>query len=101
MASSAGICLEDLFPRLPEEEIPVGFVTNGVHMPTWDSSAADDLWTEACGKGRWLGKTEDLEKKIRAVPDTEIWQMRNESRSMLDRLYPHTIGQTVGSQRCL
>lgn len=74
---------EDLFPRWPEGEIPVKFVTNGVHMPSWDSSVSDDLWTEACGKGRWLGKTEDLEKKIRAVPDTKIWQMRNQSRSHL------------------
>ncbi len=73
----------NLFPRLPVEEIPIGSVTNGVHMPTWDSSASDNLWTEACGKGRWLGKTEDLEKKIRAVPDTKIWQMRNESRALL------------------
>ena len=35
-----------LFPRWPEEEIPVGYVTNGVHMPSWDSPAADSLWTE-------------------------------------------------------
>jgi starch phosphorylase len=73
----------DLFPRFPEEEIPIGSVTNGVHMPTWDSSASDDLWTACCGKDRWLGKTEDLEDKMRAVPDTKIWQMRNESRASL------------------
>ena len=30
-----------LFPHWPEEEIPVGSVTNGVHVPTWDSAAAD------------------------------------------------------------
>jgi len=47
-----------LFPRWPEEEVPVGHVTNGVHMPTWDSAQADDLWTEACGKDRWSGATE-------------------------------------------
>ena len=41
---------EPLFPHWPEDEVPVGHVTNGVHMPTWDSAAADDLWTEACGK---------------------------------------------------
>src|SRR5450631_2733228 len=41
-----------LFPRWPADEVPVGHVTNGVHMPTWDSAAADDLWTEACGKNR-------------------------------------------------
>ena len=28
-----------LFPRWPEDEVPVGHVTNGVHMPTWDSDA--------------------------------------------------------------
>lgn len=39
-----------LFPRWPLEEVPVVHVTNGMHMPTWDSAAADDLWTEACGK---------------------------------------------------
>ncbi|HEY5259456.1 MAG TPA: alpha-glucan family phosphorylase, partial [Rhabdochlamydiaceae bacterium] len=74
---------EGLFPRFPEHEIPIGFVTNGVHMPTWDSLESDDLWTEACGKSRWLGKTEELEKKIRALPDTKIWNMRNQSRSHL------------------
>ncbi|HEY5234672.1 MAG TPA: alpha-glucan family phosphorylase, partial [Rhabdochlamydiaceae bacterium] len=74
---------EDLFPRFPENEIPIGYVTNGVHSPTWDSLEADDLWTEACGKGRWLGKTEELEKKIRALPDTKIWNMRNQLRGQL------------------
>jgi len=73
----------NLFPRFPEKEVPIGSVTNGVHIPTWDSTAADNLWTEACGKGRWLGRTEELENKIRAVPDTKIWQMRNESRALL------------------
>ncbi len=74
---------KDIFPRYPEEEVPVGYVTNGIHVPSWDSQESDQLWTEACGKNRWQGKTEDLEKKIRAVPDTKIWQMRNQSRSNL------------------
>ena len=29
-----------LFPRWPEDEVPIGHVTNGVHMPTWDSAAS-------------------------------------------------------------
>lgn len=74
---------EDLFPRFPKDEIPIRFVTNGVHMPSWDSPASDNLWTEACGKNRWLGKTEELEKKISSVADTKIWQMRNQSRASL------------------
>lgn len=74
---------QDLFPRIPEEEVPVGYVTNGVHMPSWDSSFSDDLWTRACGKERWLGKTEDLEQKILNVPDSEIWEMRRQQKSHL------------------
>jgi starch phosphorylase len=34
---------QPLFPRWPREEIPVGHVTNGVHVPTWDSVEADRL----------------------------------------------------------
>jgi starch phosphorylase len=65
-----------LFPRWPEDDVPVGHVTNGVHMPTWDSAAADELWTKACGKGRWLGVTEPLEQDIRCVSDAGLWEFR-------------------------
>lgn len=73
----------DLFPRFPLSEIPIGYVTNGIHTPSWDSAISDDLWTEACGKKRWLGKTEELKKKIRLLPKAKIWGMRNQSRSDL------------------
>jgi starch phosphorylase len=72
-----------LFPQWPENEVPVRYVTNGVHMPTWDSAPADDLWTGACGKGRWLGTAETLDQDIRRVPDNELWQLRNAARASL------------------
>jgi starch phosphorylase len=72
-----------LFPRWPEDEVPVGYVTNGVHMPSWDSAAADDLWTQACGMDRWLGTTETLEQQIRGVANAKLWQMRNAARHSL------------------
>ena len=67
---------EPLFPHWPADEVPVGHVTNGVHMPSWDSAAADDLWTEACGKDRWLGLTETLEQDIRRISNARLWQFR-------------------------
>ena len=51
---------QPLFPRWPEPEVPVGHVTNGVHVPSWDSPHADQLWTAACGKERWRGMPETL-----------------------------------------
>jgi starch phosphorylase len=67
---------EPLFAQWPADEVPVGHVTNGVHMPTWDSAPADDLWTKACGKERWLGSTESLEKHIRRVSTNVLWKFR-------------------------
>ncbi|HVY48103.1 MAG TPA: alpha-glucan family phosphorylase, partial [Minicystis sp.] len=49
-----------LFPRWPEREVPIDCVTNGVHVPSWDSAEADALWTEACGAERWRGTLEDV-----------------------------------------
>jgi starch phosphorylase len=65
-----------LFPRWPAQEVPVGHVTNGVHMPSWDSAAADDLWTKACGKDRWLAMSDSLEQDIRRVSDASLWKFR-------------------------
>ena len=74
---------QPLFPHWPEIEVPVGHVTNGVHMSTWDSEEADELWTGACGKERWLGTVETLEEKIRAVPDSMFWECRSSARTSL------------------
>ena len=74
---------EPVFPRWPEAEIPVSHVTNGVHMPTWDSAQADELWTETCGKERWLRATESMEKDIRCLSDERLWQFRTASRMSL------------------
>jgi starch phosphorylase len=71
---------QDLYPRWPRGEVPIGHVTNGVHMSTWDSAHADRLWTSACGKARWLGETGSLGEAIAAVPDEKLWDMRAAAR---------------------
>jgi starch phosphorylase len=87
-----------LFPRWPKIEVPVGHVTNGVHMPTWDSAAADGLWTEACGKDRWKGSTEHLEKDLRRIPDERLWRFRNESsRALVDNVRERASRQLAAS----
>ncbi len=73
---------DSLFPRWPEEEVPIGYVTNGVHMPSWNSINSSQLWKEFCGTCRFMG-TESLENDFRKVPDARIWKMRNEGRKEL------------------
>jgi starch phosphorylase len=74
---------EPLFPNWPTDEIPIGHITNGVHMPTWDSKEADNIWSEACGKDRWLGMSESLEQDIRSVSDEKLWEMRTNANKEL------------------
>ena len=77
---------QELFPRWPEPEVPVGSVTNGIHVPTWDSAAADALWTAACGKKRWRGDGA-VDHDIRHLTDAELWQMRTSGRNkLIDRI---------------
>lgn len=74
---------QPLFERWPEHEVPVGHITNGAHMPSWDSAPADRLWTQACGKARWLGGLETVEAEFRRVDDPTLWALRGQGRRAL------------------
>jgi starch phosphorylase len=74
---------QPLFPRWPQDEVPVGHVTNGVHIPSWDSAESDDLFTQFCGKGCWLQVDEKLEQAVRKLPDDRLWHMRSACRRSL------------------
>jgi starch phosphorylase len=70
---------QSLFPRWPQAEVPIGSVTNGIHVPTWDSAEADRLWTKACGADRWRDDG-PLADDVRKLTDGELWQMRTDAR---------------------
>ncbi len=72
-----------LFPRWPEAEVPISHVTNGVHVPSWDSAEADELWTTACGAARWHGTPDGLGEAIAACSDEQLWSLRSRSRRRL------------------
>ncbi|MGA8595798.1 MAG: alpha-glucan family phosphorylase [Bryobacteraceae bacterium] len=94
---------QGLFPRWPQQEVPVSYVTNGVHVPIWDSVEADDLWTAACGKHRWGGELKKLEDDFRRVPAAELWEMRACARKSLieyvrKRLYRQLAGHGASAE---
>lgn len=74
---------QNLFPRWPQAEVPVGHVTNGVHVPIWDSVEADELWTAACGKDRWIGDLARIEGNLAQPTAAELWEMRTSARESL------------------
>jgi len=87
----------DLYPDRPVEQVPIGHVTNGVHLGTWLAPAMRELLAEYLG--------EDFEARaadpatwdpVDQIPDEELWAARNRlraelvdfvrERSVLDRL---------------
>ncbi len=74
---------QPLFPRWPKDEVPVGYVTNGIHVPSWDSATADALWTESCGKSRWRGTLDSVGEELRQLSDEKLWHFRSEGRQRL------------------
>ncbi len=72
-----------LYPRWPRNEVPVTHVTNGVHVPTWDSPWSDKLWTKAAGKERWRAQNEDLAGAVESLSDAQLWKMRANERADL------------------
>jgi starch phosphorylase len=74
---------EPLFPRWPMEEVPVGHITNGIHVPTWSSGEAHQLWSHACGDRYWNCNRERMEATIRQISDESIWRMRTAARKSL------------------
>jgi glycogen phosphorylase len=86
-----------LFPRWPQEEVPIGSVTNGIHVPTWDAEGADALWTTACGQKRWH-EDRPVEDDIRQLSDEQLWQMRRAGRKALIDFVRKRYGAQLASE---
>ena len=59
------------------EESHVGYVTNGVHMPTWAASEWKEFYHNKLGKQVFENQSDPQAwKGIFDIPDQEIWNMR-------------------------
>jgi glycogen phosphorylase len=87
----------DLWPELPEGEVPITSITNGVHAPTWVGPEMAEVydrhlapgWAES-GTGRW--------ERVTEIPDAELWRARERARERLvyflrERLYDQQIAK--------
>ncbi|MEG2945352.1 MAG: alpha-glucan family phosphorylase, partial [Bacteroidales bacterium] len=66
------------------DELHVGYVTNGVHMPTWAASEWKDEYEKIFGAN--YVKNQDNEKMWSAIYDVEdeqIWEIRRELKNKL------------------
>ncbi len=71
----------------PARDVPISYVTNGVHLPTWMASPMRELLVRRLGPG-WLEHTADPWRwaGIDDIPDEEIWDVRCRLRAALVEL---------------
>jgi starch phosphorylase len=74
----------NIWPGVVETDRPITAVTNGVHVPTWIASEMGDLFTKYLG-GDWRERHDDpaLWDGILAIPDGELWAVRQSLRHYL------------------
>lgn len=72
------------WPALPEDEVPIGHVTNGIHTPTWASIDMASLLERYLGP-RWHEDPADraLWDGVTSIPDEELWRTHERRRERL------------------
>jgi starch phosphorylase len=73
-----------MWPDIPEAQRPVSAVTNGVHVPTWIAAELSEVFTTYLGAD-WRERHDDpaLWSGVLAIPDAELWRVRQSLRRYL------------------
>jgi len=74
----------NMYPGYFPEELHIGYVTNGVHFPTWIAKRWKKLYDETFDP-KYINdlSNHDYWKKIYDVPDKTIWDIRQHQRADL------------------
>ncbi len=75
-----------VWPHRPEEEVPISYVTNGIHVPTFISQEFAYLFDRYLGPEWYLSsrKSENVDR-INEIYDEELWRGHGMNRSRLVR----------------
>jgi starch phosphorylase len=73
-----------LWPGQPLERVPIGHVTNGVHIPTWIGAPMRELLDRHL-EGDWIARAADPQTwgGVDRIPDQELWAVRGRQRAEL------------------
>lgn len=75
---------QDLWPGRPEDDVPIGAVTNGVHVGTWMANPVMALLDAHLGQG-WGGRFDDPElwERVRELDAAAFWQVHQDLKQHL------------------
>ena len=89
---------KDMFNGFYENEIHIGHVTNGVHLPTWTNAKWKKLYIQEFGAAYLQDQSNpEYWKKIHNVPDERIWQIRQDLRGDLVNYIKKRLKDSMGS----
>jgi glycogen phosphorylase len=66
-----------MWPGLPDEQIPIRSVTNGIHSPTWVAPEVNHLYCKYLAPN-WADRVDDpaIWHSVTEIPDSELWAVR-------------------------
>lgn len=73
-----------LWPDVPEADIPIKGVTNGIHIPSWISQDMATLLDRYLGR-RWAEDPDNTKiwERVNRIPDLELWRTHERRRERL------------------
>jgi len=77
----------DIWPNVPANESPIGYVTNGVHTCSWLAPTIKDLYNQYL-KPYWQDSMQDDEtwKKIYDIPDEKLWAVHQSRKEKMIKM---------------
>jgi glycogen phosphorylase len=74
----------EIWKGVPESEVPIGHVTNGVHFRSWVSFEMNQLYDRYLGP-KWREEPADtkLWQRVEAIPAAELWRTHERRRERL------------------
>jgi len=73
-----------LWPNVPERDVPIRCITNGIHVPSWVSRQMAETFDRFLGP-KWLEDPDNVRVWSRAdeIPDDELWGVHERRRGRL------------------
>ncbi|RMF35930.1 MAG: alpha-glucan family phosphorylase, partial [Chloroflexi bacterium] len=75
---------QGVWPEVPEEEVPITWVTNGIHVRSWISRDMAELYDRYLGP-RWREEPADqtVWEGVTEIPDEELWRTHERRRERM------------------
>jgi starch phosphorylase len=74
---------QSIWPDVPVDEVPIGYVTNGVHFRSWISNEMNQLYDRYLGPQWREAANGELWQRVDTIPPEELWRTHERRRERL------------------